>query len=171
MEAHETFQKQTYRNRCVILGANNLEKLIIPVVVPADRAIQKVEIDHSKKWISEHLNAFQSAYGKAPYFEHFYPYFEEVFQKKVRYLYEFNHSLLTLCLKLLGMTVKVSESQTFEKVVKNPVFDARSKISPKKQTLNSDFASYPQMFGNNFVQNLSVVDLLFCEGPQAQYLL
>lgn len=129
--------------------------------------IKEVEIDHSKKWVSEHLNTFKSAYGKAPYFEHYYPYFESIIQKKHRYLLELNQELLTLCLKLTGFTAKVSLTSDFEKEVKSPILDVRSVIHPKKPTFNSSFTSYQQMFGNNFVNNLSVVDLLFCEGPQS----
>lgn len=171
IEVHEHFQKQTYRNRCYILGANNIQCLTIPVVKSNSKTIVKdLKIDNRQRWNAGHWRSIKSAYGKAPFFEYFSADFEEIYAKPPDYLIDFNSKLLTLCLRLLNSPKEVSRTSNFQSHLESGFQDVRSTITPKKPYIERHYYSphtYIQVFGKNFVPNLSVIDLLMNEGPNA----
>lgn len=173
IDKSDVYTKQTYRNRCRINGANKREDLIIPVkkVHGSRMRTDHVGIDYSQKWFGKHLRAIQSAYGKAPFFEYYADDFWQIYNKKPKSLFELNKALLTKCLEILQVDVPIEYLANLEDRDKSGWYDAKNVINPKKQeTVDALFApsSYFQVFGNNFVDNLSVIDLIFCEGPQAK---
>src|SRR5690606_35490073 len=102
IERHDNYQKQSYRNRTAVQLANQVKHLSIPVIGGNKKTkYAEVQMDDGQNWRKIHLRGIQSAYGKAPFFEYFYPDFENIFLKKHGGLYEFNFDLLTLCLKSL----------------------------------------------------------------------
>lgn len=172
IEVHENFQKQTYRNRCYI----NSSQGALPLIVPLENAGGKilmtdVKIDYSQRWLNNHWRAIQSSYGKAPFFEYYADDLHAVLFREFDRLYELNSALLTLCLRWLKFEIEVRGTSVFEKSPSQPIYDLRSTISPKNSSRLHEFyeaAIYPQVFGNKFVQNLSLIDLIFCEGPGAR---
>lgn len=172
IEAAEHFQKQTYRNRCYILGANKTQMLSIPVNRTGKKIpIREAKINNSQGWQREHWRSIESAYGKAPYYKFYCDIFKEIYFAPPEYLFDFNRKLLTVCLKLIGLNIVVEESRKYLDKPVEGVFDARGKIQPDK---NPDFympIAYYQVFGNVFVPNLSIIDLLFCEGNNARMVL
>ncbi len=174
LEAWENFQKQSYRNRCAILTTNKIDVLSVPVQKSNSKTlIRDLEIDHSQPWQKIHWRAIQSAYGKAPYYEYFSDYFNALYDKKTRFLWDLNLEALTICLKLLQIEKKVLFTTEYNKEGEIPVkmiSDKRSLIHPKK-TGEMAGIRYPQVFGRDFVPNLSIVDLLFNEGPNGKAIL
>lgn len=175
LEANEHFIKQTYRNRCYILGANQVERLGIPVEKGRSKVVVKdLAIDNRQRWVVNHWKSITSAYGKAPFFEHYEGYFRDIFFSGKKYLFEFNWELLTICLKLLKLPVLLSCTEKYGKTTENGVIDLRSVVHPKKGYQNNEYYQpypYNQIFGKDFVANLSIIDLLFCEGPNAMSVL
>jgi hypothetical protein len=171
LEAHEHYTKQTYRNRCYILGANKVLLLSIPVINGNRKILMKdIQIDHEQKWSNEHWRSIQSAYGKAPYYEFFSDYFERAFQKRHKFLIDLNEDMLTICLKLLKLQKSVGRTETYLKAPESNILDLRGKITPKESHAKRQIyqpAEYIQVFGKDFVQNLSIIDLLMNEGPNA----
>jgi hypothetical protein len=171
IDGYEHFVKQTFRNRCRILTANGIDELSIPVLGGNKKLLaQEIKIDHSQKWLNRNWRAIQSAYGKAPFFEYYAEDLLAVYQHKHEFLFDLSLDLLTLCLDFLQIDIKLKFTSSYHDLQKTPQNDFRSKISPKSNPkfLNSYNQSvYQQVFGNNFVNNLSVIDLIFCEGPQA----
>jgi hypothetical protein len=169
----DLYQRQSFLNRTRILLANKVETLSIPIQGRRPRiSMSQVKIDYGQKWQAIHLRGIQSAYGKAPFFEYFFPYIEPVLERQQASLWELNLQLLTICLKLLRRPVKLT-------VVENEVFtgeilDLRGKIEPKGTFENRSYylpIPYTQLFGVDFEPNLSILDLLFCVGPQAERVL
>lgn len=171
LEVQEHYVKQSYRNRCYILSANKVQMLSVPVQQGNKKVIFKdIRIDHEQKWGKLHWRAIASAYGKSPFFEHYREYFQKVYEQKPKYLVDLNLELLTICLDLLKKKKDLLPSNVYQKLPAGEMSDMRSILHPKKgenRKSLSNLISYNQVFGNNFVSNLSIIDLLFCEGPEA----
>jgi hypothetical protein len=170
IEAWETYQKQSYRNRCRILTANKVDVLSVPITNPSGGVlIRDIKMDYSQKWANHHWRAIQSAYGKAPFYEYYGDFFHNVLFKKQGFLFDLNMELLTVCLKLLGLSREIVLTNEYKKEIKKEITDLRSQIHPKSadNTLIRKWEPYHQIFGSNFVNNLSILDLLFCEGTNA----
>ena len=171
LEQHEYFIKQTYRNRCRILTTNGVDVLSVPILEGNSKTlIRDIRIDYSQKWVNRHWRAIQSAYGKAPFFEYYADDFQQILQEKPIFLFELNLSILTVCLKYLQIEKPLSFTTVYENGSINPLEDVRSVIHPKKNYqpwIQYTPVAYVHVFGNNFVKDLSILDILFCEGPNA----
>lgn len=175
LEAHEQYQKQSYRNRSYVLTANKVDVLTVPVQGGTrHQPICDVRIDSGQPWQTHHWRCLRAAYGKAPFYEHYAPELEPVYRKKWSFLFDLNQELLTICLKWLGMRTPVSLTEWYEKEPASSRFDARSTVNPRNGSESYVFhrpVSYQQNFGPDFVPNLSCIDLLFCQGPAAKQFL
>lgn len=171
VEKFEHYQKQTFRNRCYIKSASGVEILTIPLIHdPGKTPVCKVRIDYSQKWLNSHWRTIQSAYGNAPFFEYYQQDLHDTFYRKIPFLYELNLELLRMCLRWLKYNISVSETTFYQKEAGTEITDYRSVLNPKKPERCNDFyhpVEYQQVFGNKFVSNLSIIDLIFCEGPGA----
>jgi hypothetical protein len=167
IESKEHYQKQSYRNRSVILGANNLEKLIIPMAHKGFRSLPLDQLKVEDGWQKLHKRAIQSAYGKAPFFEYYADSILDEYDNLTDRLVEINGVFLSRCLQLLGVSKTITYTSTYSKNAPEGVIDLRGSINPKKKAIISSFIPYYQCFGNKFDPNLSILDLLFCEGPQS----
>ncbi len=175
IEKHENYQKQTYRNRCYINTANGTQTLTVPITEKNGKVLIKdARIDHSMNWVNTHWRAILSAYGKSPFFEHYADELRGILYSKEKFLYDLDHKLLSFCLQCLGVSIVLTESTEYQKTVLDEVTDFRSTITPKIPFSERFFyepAPYIQVFGSKFVTNLSLMDLLFCEGPNAIHVL
>jgi hypothetical protein len=171
VEKFEHYEKQTYRNRCYIKTPGGVETLIIPLTGKHGKiAIKDVKIDYSQKWLNNHWRTIQSAYGNAPFFEFYSDDLHQILFKKREFLFDINIELLHMSLKWLKYNIPVQETTEYKKEYPSTINDCRSLLNPKKEdSCNRFFKSveYHQVFGSKFVQNLSIIDLIFCEGPGA----
>jgi hypothetical protein len=169
IERHDNYQKQSYRNRTAVQLANQVKHLSIPVVGGNKKLrYNEVEMDDSQNWRKIHLRSIQSAYGKAPFFDYFYPDLEKLFLQKTKLLFDFNFHLLTFCLGILRHPAKLSVSSGFRSHEEET--DIRGLLQAKESYEHRNIYKphpYGQIFGLNFAPNLSVIDLLFCEGPNS----
>ncbi|WP_338791111.1 WbqC family protein [Bernardetia sp. MNP-M8] len=188
LEAKENFNKQSYRNRAYILGANGRLALTVPVQKGSQKTlITEVKIDYSTDWNRQHWQSIKSAYGKSPFFIHYADFLEPIYENPPAFLWEFNYKLLTICQKLLRISIPLEKTESFEKQPSNKILDKRNIISPKKPAIFTH-QEYYQTFGNKFENNeqesnssttenkssnstfennLSILDLLFNEGTNA----
>ncbi len=171
LEANEHYQKQSYRNRCYVLTANKVDVLTVPVQQGTQhQPIRDIRVDNSQRWQLHHWRCLQAAYGKAPFFEYYAIDFDQVYQKHWTFLFDLNHELLTICLKLVGLAPRINLTDWYDKDSPTSLFDARSKVNPRIRPETYVFhqaVPYQQNFGPDFVPNLSIIDLLFCQGPSA----
>lgn len=169
----DKYPRQSYFNRTRIRLANKVETLSIPIEGRRPRfPIDQIKIDFSQNWRAVHLRGMQSGYGKAPFFEYYFPYFEEIYQSGEESLWSFNLSLLTMCLKLLRWPARLT---VFEgQVIPPDVQDIRGQIVTSRPFSERNYYQpkpYTQLFGLDFEPNLSILDLLVCAGPESDRIL
>lgn len=169
IELHENYVKQTYRNRCYILGANSVERLTVPVTMKHGKVSMKsIQIDYSYRWQANLWRTIQSAYAKSPYFEHYGDDLRAELFSNEKHLIDLNQRLLSMCLKWLTWKKAVSFSTSYD--VQTELTDLRGVISAKSDFTHRSFYHahpYHQVFGKAFVPNLSILDLVCCVGPEA----
>lgn len=178
IEQHENFIKQTYRNRMVILGANGPIPLIVPVEKGRDRkvTIKDLRIAYDEEWQRNHWRTIFSAYNSSPFFEYYADDIETFFRKKPVFLFDFNQQITEAILELIDAEVNIKLTDDFEQIPEN-YLNFREQISPKLHLINPDphfeAQPYTQVFSEKFgfVPDLSILDLLFNEGPSAHALL
>ena len=169
IEAQETYAKQSYRNRCYIYGPNGMQSLIVPVSKPSGNKSKTgdVLIAPEIKWKKLHWRAIETAYNTSPFFLFYRDQIDEVLFASHFHLITFNHDIIKLLVELLGIRVSMVTTSVFEKEP-DELYDLRNRIHPKKTFLhNTSFPAYTQVFSSKygFIPDLSIIDLLFNEGP------
>ncbi|MFN7120128.1 MAG: WbqC family protein [Saprospiraceae bacterium] len=175
IEAHEHYAKGSYRNRCHIAGANGLLRLSIPLEKGKNeqQSIREVRIAYEEPWQHWHWEGIQSAYGKSPFFEHYADAIAPFYEQRYTYLFDWNWDLLQTMTQLLGIRPDLQLTTRYEKTPGTDVLDFRTAISPKAHRQQDDPhfqpIRYEQVFieKHGFLPNLSILDLLFCTGPEA----
>ena len=170
----EYYRKQSFRNRTEILGANGVIPLTVPVYKASGEktAVRQVRIDHSKAWRHRHWNSIHSAYKNSPYFDYYAEAFEPVYRKEYTLLWELNRDLQQAVLDTLEIKADFSYSENYMDATGEDR-DWRDALSEKPRLRKPDPAFSPapyyQVFSERieFTPNLSILDLLFCEGPDA----
>jgi hypothetical protein len=173
IESCENYQKRSFRNRCDIATANGIQTLTIPLESGknAQQSIRDVKISTTERWQAQHWQAIRSAYGRAPYFEHYVDYLLPFYEKNYTFLFDFNQDLFLVLTKLLKINTPISLTDVYEKTYSSESYiDLRNKMRDRTQPLSTAFKKYPQVFEDRhgFLPNLSSLDLLFCMGAQGK---
>lgn len=197
IEQRESFQKQTYRNRCLIATTQGVQALTVPIErsnPSTVNTIKDIRISNHGNWRHLHWNALVSAYGESPFFEYYQDDIRPFFEKRWAYLFDYNEAIREKMCELLDIEAKVSFSLEF-KVYSlemntlvaekstinyklstiNKIKDFREGINPKHPMADPDFDPKPyyQVYQqkHGFLPNLSVLDLLFNMGPEGIFYL
>lgn len=170
IEKFEHFPKQTYRNRASIYSPNGKLDLIIPVRRGAKvhTVMKDVRISYESDWQRLHWMSLQTSYRRSAYFEFYEDDFAPFYEKKYEFLFDFNTDLTSMLLRLL----KIRKALTFTTSYQDNdagIHDFRNRIHPKQTYQAKEFKPYFQVFEpkHGFLPNLSIVDLLFNQGPNS----
>jgi len=169
LEMDDNFLKQTYRNRTYIYAANGKLGLNIPVI-HSQKNRQKyrdVKIYNQDHWQSLHWKSLLSAYRTSPFFEYYEDELQLLFTEKTEFLLDFNLKCFETICDCLQLELNTSKTETYQKFIEDKT-DFRHLVNAKKETAYN-FETYTQVFNSKhgFIPNLSILDLLFNEGPNA----
>jgi len=193
IERHESFIKQTYRNRMIIPTTNGPLSLTIPTNHDTSMAMKDIRISDHANWRHVHWNALMSAYGESPFFEYYQDDIRPFYEKKYEFLFDFNMEIMEKMIELLDIRPNVSVTDRYvlseERRVKSEEYtsleaqaqlntqmrDFRDVIRPKKPLPDAEFEPkrYYQVYEqkHGFLPNMSILDLLFNEGNEAIFYL
>ncbi|WP_274474364.1 WbqC family protein [Mangrovimonas aestuarii] len=168
-ERHDNFEKQTYRTRTYIYGANGKLLLNIPVEYTQKKRqlYRDVRISNTTDWQSLHWKSMQSAYLSSPFFEFYEDDLRPLFETKTDFIYDFNIACFQTICECLQLEIEPSFTKVFDKSPQEQL-DLRGMVNSKKEIAQS-FDRYIQVFDDKhgFIPNLSILDLLFSEGPNS----
>lgn len=170
LEQHEHYVKRSYRNRVRLLTANGPITLSIPLVKGKNSQlpITEVAIAFQEDWAGQHWRTIMSAYGRAPFFEHYADELEALYRAPATLLWDWNRRLMDWALAALQLDLSVELTAMYESSPAMCV-DGRHVILPNRPTTLDGWQPqpYPQVFEDRygFVADLSILDLVFCCGP------
>ena len=167
-EMEDTFQKQTNRNRMYIYSPNGIQLLNVPIKHSKEKhqRMKEVKIENDFDWQKQHFKSLEAAYRTSPFFEYFEDDILPIFKKKHTFLMDLNMETMAIVSKCLKLEFDYNETEEYFHQVDDKI-DYRNLINGKKDT--SQFDTYIQVFGekHGFINNLSILDLLFNEGRYA----
>lgn len=174
LEACENYQKQSYRNRCRIYAAGGVESLTLPVVHEGGTSslpIREIRVDWSKDWLPRMERAIVSAYESSPYFEYYKDGLFGILESRPEKLFDLNLSLIHYFLDKLGILADIDFTSEYERPGETSpgIRDLRGQVHPKRPAILQKEKPYWQVFAAKygFKSDLSVMDLLFNEGPDS----
>ncbi|MFV5695050.1 WbqC family protein [Flavobacterium sp. LB3P122] len=169
-EIEDNFQKQTNRNRTYIYSPNGIQLLNIPVKHSKEshQKTKDIKIETDFDWQKQHFKSLEAAYRSSPFFEFFEDDLRPVFEKKHTFLLDLNFETLAVLSKCLRFKIEyTATTEYFHEIDINSITDFRPLVDGKKDS--SSFETYTQVFDDKygFINNLSILDLLFNEGKYA----
>jgi hypothetical protein len=171
IEACEHYQKRSLRNKYFILTSQGILPLAIPLKKGKNNKmpIKDVRIAYEENWQKTHLGAIRAAYGKSPYFEHYFDEIEALFMNNHEFLFDFNKNTMTFLLKKLKCNIIIEETTEYQKCHHNDMDDFRDYPWSQPNRVQNPSWKYVQAWTaqDEFYNNLSTLDLLFSTGPES----
>ncbi len=167
----DKYKKMSFRNRCLVTGANGIISLSIPIKGgrEVNQLIRDVKINNSQDWQTQHWRTLRSIYARSPWFEYYAPQLEMFYVKHYEVLYQWNLDLLNWVIKVLKLDIKIKQIE-LENIMDSDK-NMTDKVLPKNysQQFEKFVPKYQQVFQEKtgFIQNMSILDLIFCEGANA----
>jgi hypothetical protein len=166
IETQETFPKQTYRNRAIIMTAGGVRTLSVPTVRNNHSRTEEVGIDYRERWNVIHLRTLEAAYSASPYYLYYKDAIVEILMHRYEKLLELNDTFLHWIISTLKIPCHIKHTEDY---LRHSPDDYRTLFSPKIPYPTDHFPPYYQVFSDRipFTPNLSVIDLMMNLGPEA----
>ena len=173
LEQNEHYQKRSYRNRCHISTTQGLQRLSVPLLKGKNQQmpIRQARIAYDQPWQKQMEQTIRSAYRRAPFFEEYAPSLLGILHRKNEFLFDLNLQLLEQAVDFIGIRKNWSFTEAYAPTAPEAWTDLRNAIHPVTPKPDPGFSPSPynQVFEDRhgFSPNLSIIDLLFCMGPEA----
>ncbi len=177
IERYDNYVKQTYRNRCVIAATGGPQTLTVPIErYDGSKCLMRdIRISDHGAWRHVHWNAIVSSYGESPFFDYYADDILPFFERRWKYLYDFNLDITHTVCSLLDIRPVIEPTSDYIRTEDVTADDFRDAIRPKHPLPDAAFEPRPyyQVYSrkHGFLPNLSILDLLFNEGPEGIFLL
>ncbi|MFZ4725021.1 MAG: WbqC family protein [Paludibacter sp.] len=175
LEYCEHYEKQSYRNRCTIAAANGKMALTIPVEKMSGAKVltKDIRISQHNDWQIQHWRSIESAYNSTPFFEYYKDDLFPFYERNWEFLWDFNNEIQTKVFELLEIQPEIRVTEQYQTSLNLELLDLRKSIHPKTEIHLQNFKSYYQVFEQRFgfQPNLSIIDLLFNMGNEAQIII
>ena len=169
IEQHENYQKRSSRNRCQLLGPQGLLNMSVPLKKGKHQqlSIKEVEISYAEDWVRQHLRTLSNCYSSSPFYE-YYPQILDILNDRPKYLWQLNYSLLECILDILNYDGDIALSESYVREPYNNFIDLRDNKST--DLIIKSYDVYPQVFDSkmDFHPNISILDLIYNMGPEAE---
>ena len=162
IDLFEQHQRHSSRNRTTILGANGTILLTVPIKKKSKTIMKDIKIAN-QEWQRKHIMSIQSAYGSAPFFIHYFEDIKQLINSKYTYLVDLNNNIMKYFIKQLEIENTINYTNIYQKSYPENYMDFRDKIN-----ITQHKKIYHQIFGEKFLSNLSIIDLIFNLGPEAK---
>lgn len=173
-EEYENYQKGSFRNRTLVPGANGVINLSVPLQKGRDQKalFRDIKIDYRENWMVQHIRTLDACYNRAPFYEFYRDSIRDLLNQEETHLMSLDKKLVQWVLKMLKAKPVISSTERYSLKVQEEIVDARNSILPGKD-LSIDIPEYAQVFEDRigFKPNMSILDLLFCQGPASAGLL
>jgi hypothetical protein len=168
-DSHAPFTKMSFKNKMVILSAQGPLALTIPIVGGRDQktSIQDIRIAYDAPWQAQHFKALKTCYKRAPYFEYYEADLEKLYSTRTDFLVEFLKSCHQFLQKAIKGKWELIQFNEYAQKIKEE--ETKKEIHPWQPNNYAQFPiqhEYQQVFTSpsGFIQNLSILDMLFCVG-------
>lgn len=170
IEQYESYQKMSFRNRCMVAGSNGVVQLSVPLEKGRGQKelMKDVRISHSANWQVQHWRTIESCYSRSPFFEFYRDAVWGLLEKKETFLLDMNMRILAWIKTTLKFQGELILTDEYHKTYPADTVDLRNTMLPKNYQASANDLRYTQVFEDRigFVPNLCILDLLFCCGPQ-----
>ncbi len=169
IEGTENYQKRSFRNKCDILTHQGKRRLSVPLKrgKHQSKPYRDVQISYDDAWVRHHLLSIRNAYNQAPYFEHYFDKIEPILKNRYKFLFDLNLAILAFLAYSLDTEWELNFTDTFQQQYDLRTIDIRDNFDDRLK--RTRLAPYQQIFSHlfDFQTDLSILDLLFCKGPEA----
>jgi hypothetical protein len=175
IEQYESYQKMSFRNRCMIAGSNGVINLSVPLEKGRGQKLllKDVRISYSENWQAQHWKSISSCYGNSPFFEYYEESLKTFFTIKPNFLFDLNWQTIEWVLNRLKFQAALTATTEYVASPMLPIIDARNQFRTKNYDASQHHLQYQQVFEDRigFKANLCILDLMFCNGPASKSLL
>jgi len=172
-DQYESYQKMGFRNRCQLAGAQGVVNLSVPLVRGRGQKtlVRDVRVSHRQPWQAQHWKTIVSCYSRSPWFDHYRDGLEGLYRRQFDFLLDWDLACFNWSVQVMGLAIPVGLTEKWERdYPASEAVDWRGRLRPKDREAVDRPVRYRQVFEERtgFIPNLSILDLLFCEGKNAK---
>jgi hypothetical protein len=166
IELYNWHRKNSFRNRCRVAGSNGVILLSVPLENGRDQKalFRDLRISYQQNWVLHHWRTIMSCYSRAPFYEYYAPDIQVLLEKRFRYLYDLNWHIALWLQRITGLQAAITQTADYLNTYPSETYtDRRGQVSMDDEALPPYYQLFEDRIG--FQPNLSIIDLLFMEGP------